>query len=77
MKVVKVIFLVFTGRCMSFRQANLVSCHNVFEGKGRPRECIREEGRERKERIPRKLRMDGREGTDYLFLIDHMESSFQ
>lgn len=79
MKVVKVIIFVFTGRCVSFKQANIVSCHNVYESKGRPKECTREEGQERKERIPRKeqRRKDAREGRDYLFLVDYTESSFR
>ena len=79
MKVFKVMTLVFTSSCMSFKQANIISCHNVYKSKGRPKECTREEGQERKERIPRKeqRRKDAREGTDYLFLVDYTESSFR
>ena len=56
---------------MLCRQANVISCHNVCESKGRHKECIREEGRDRKDKIPRReQRKDAREGTGYLFLVD-------
>lgn len=63
---------------MLCRQANVISCHNVCESKGRHKECIREEGRDRKDKIPRReQRKDAREGTGYLFLVDYTESSFR